>query len=114
MRSALLLGLITALLCFATQTLINQWWVAVPAQVAVASLTTAGWALGRAAGLRRRVADLSAWVVAAYEEGRRYVPLSLLAQALSTPEALEAARRAQKFDEEVLAARYANGDASDY
>lgn len=63
---------------------------------------------------RQRDARVRKLVVTAYAAGVHQKALSALAEVLGTPDVIRARSAALKAEAELLAQRYANGDASDF
>lgn len=114
MKGAALVGVLVAVMSFATLMLIESWVAALPVVLAGASITLTIYALVRTWHAEARVARMAALAVAAYEGGHRTLPLQHIAWTLNDPTVLSAATAAKQREAAALAMRYANGDASDY
>lgn len=85
-----------------------------PATAVAAAFSGAGLAFAFNVETTRRDARLRALVVAAYGAGVDAVRLKDLSLVLPTRDVTAARTAALKAEAELMAARYANGDSSDY
>lgn len=113
MKTGLLLGLVTALLCLFTTALIESWWVTVTAEMAVGATVVAVWAVRWARQERARLVRVSALLQAAYAAGATVVPLRALTPLVDDRDLNVARTEARTAEANLLAQRYANGEHSE-